>query len=54
MGLLSLTRDATALIVDSDLVCIIALFFMAGSSRNIQKTSLCSNKNKQKELNNIA
>ena len=35
------------------LFCIIVLFFMTDRSKNIQKTSKCSNKNTQKELNNI-
>ena len=29
------------------------LFCMAGNSKSIQKTSICSNKNTEKELNNI-
>ena len=37
----------------SVLFCIIVLFFMANSSKNIKKTSIRSNKNTQKELNNI-
>ena len=37
----------------SVLFCIIVLFFMADSSKNIQKTSICSNKNTQEELNNF-
>ena len=39
--------------LSSVLFCIIVLFFMAGSSKNIQKTSICSNKNTQEELNNF-
>ena len=35
------------------LFCIITLFFMTGNSKSIQKTSICSNKNTEKELNNI-
>ena len=37
----------------SVLSCIIVLLFMAGSIKNIQKASICSNKNTQEELNNI-
>ena len=39
--------------LSSDLFCIIFLFFIAGRSKTIQKTSICSNKNTQKELNKI-
>ena len=39
--------------LSSVLFCIIALFFMAGNSKSIQKTSICSNKNTEKELNNV-
>ena len=39
--------------LSSVLFCITVLFFMAGSSKNIQKTSICSNKNTQEELINF-
>ena len=40
--------------LSSVLVCIIVLFFMAGSSRNIKKNiNVLLIKNTQKELNNI-
>ena len=39
--------------LSSVLLCIITLFFMAGSTKNMQETSICSNKNTKKELHNI-
>ena len=33
--------------LSSVLFCVIVLFFMASSSKNIQKTSICSNNNTQ-------
>ena len=39
--------------LSSVLFYITVLFFMAGSSKNIQKTSICSNKNTQEELINF-
>ena len=53
-GFVSLAQleDATDCL-SSILFCII-VFFISGSSKNSQKTSTCSNKNTQKELNNTA
>ena len=39
--------------LSSVLFCIIVLFFMTGSSKNIKKTSIWSNKHILKELNSI-
>ena len=39
--------------LSSLLFCIIVLFIVVGSSKSTQKTSICSKKNTQIELNNI-
>ena len=52
-GFVSLAQTGGCDCRSSVLFCIIVLFFMASSSKNIQKTLICSNKNTQKQLNNI-